>query len=531
MGYLKRIFISIILSLSAIFCMALPAQAEENGFITDSNQCIGENQDALDSVVKAVGENESALGMALDLMTDRAVTGCITGSAIDNPGDATAVVVGEAVSLFWGDPIGDLTRAVLEGNAEALQVVMTFWMDFRIDGGTVDTQIQGIKNITWGLSAILLVVSLIIGGGRIAASRRQGLTDETIESGSVIVRYLTFSIAVPAAIPGGLVASDILSEWIMTNFGASDQTQIFQSTTLTESMAGPVIMIALALFALCGSVMQIIALVVRTLLLPLIGGLAPIFAAASFSETGRGAVKAMTSWLIAAIAFKPVASLLYVTAFWTVSGVQNGGVIGVEPGSVYAAILCAILLALAGFTAPSLLRVIAPMVDRAGGGGGAPVLATGAAMAGGAMGLAGGAMSLAGRMSGGSTGSGAAASAGGASTSGGAGTGAASAGGGGGRVSSAASGGSAAQPSGGGSGARSSGGAARTATAGARPAGANPGRSGGWGRGASVQARAAASGLTGSLEQSTPQSPTTTPRSIFDDSVGAVGPYQGHVRR
>ncbi|MGO3084472.1 MAG: hypothetical protein ACTIIB_04430 [Ancrocorticia populi] len=524
--------------------MAQDSLNQGNDFQQDFAECMeGDGDYEASAEASFLEENLGGLGQSIASGEKR--LGCFDTAFTENPGDAIAAGAGNAASAFWGDPIGDLTKAVMEGNSEALQVVMTFWMDFRLDGGIVDSQVQGVKNITWGLGAVFLVISLMIGGGRIAAARRQGLTDETLDSGSVIVRYLIFSLAVPAAIPGALVASDLLSEWIMTSFGASDEAEVFQSATLEESMAGPVVMIALALFALCGSVMQIIALMVRVLLLPIIAGLAPLFAAASFSETGRGAVKSMAAWLIAAIAFKPAASLLYVVAFWTVSGVQNGAVSGVEQGSVYSAILCSILLALAGFTAPALLRVIAPMVAAAGGGGGAPVMATGAALGGAALGMAGGALGALGRAAGGaaksSTGSGAASGPGAGSGSGSAGSGSSptSGGGGGPRPSGDGGGQPAGSGGGGGGGPRSGGGGhAGGGSASPRPAGAAAGRKGASAstprsmtRAGSVQSRAAMAGLAGSVEQSVSQTPTTTSTPILDENIGATGSYQGQVRR
>lgn len=546
MGILRTALLSLLIT--AVMMMGAPTATAQDNTLNQGNafqqqfrECLeGEDGYLPGAARDFLGDNLGGLGEALAGGDNRFM--CLDTAMTEHPGDALAAGTGNITSAFWGDAVGDFTKAVLEGNTQALQAVMTLWMDFRIDGGTVDAQIQGVKNITWGLAAIFLVLSLIIGGGRIAAARRQGLTDEVLDSGSVVVRYLIFSLAVPAAVPGALLASDVLSEWIMTSFGASDQAQVFDAATLQESMAGPVLMLVLAGVSLAGSVMQIIALAVRVLLLPLVAGLAPLFAAASFSDVGRGAVQSMVSWLLAAVAFKPVASLLYSVAFWVISDIQSGQITGLGEGNVLASIMCALLLALAGFTAPALMRVIAPMVSAAGGSGAAPVIASGAAMGSAAMGMAGATMMRGGgaaatKAAGGGSPAMASAVTGGGMT--GVGT---DSGGGAGGAGRTGGGGGTPPPAGGGGGARSSGasgGSART-TARATPQGAGSVTQGlgtpATSRGGTVRQRALAAGLTGSSGAPLRQMASAGVHGgqILDDSVGTVdhtaaGP--DHIRR
>lgn len=552
MGVLKRLA----LSLATVFAVVLAAPGalaqdtlnEGNDFQQMFAECMEGDEGYLGEGARDFLEgNLGGLGDSLADGDRRFM--CFDTSLTEHPGDAIAAGVGNATSAFWGDPVGDFTKAVLEGNAQALQAVMTLWMDFRIDGGTVDAQIQGVKNITWGISAILLVLSLIVGGGRMAASRRKGMTDELMDSGSVISRYLIFSLAVPAAVPGALLASDVLSEWIMTSFGASDESRIFEAATLDETMAGPVLMLVLAGVALAGSVMQIIALAVRVLILPLVAGLAPLFASASFSEMGRGAVQSMISWLIAAIVFKPVASLLYVVAFWVISDIQSGTITGLGENNVFSAIMCALLMALAGFSAPALMRVIAPMVSAAGGGGAAPVVASGAAVGGAAMGMMG---SMAGRGAGAALNKAASGSSavgqGGApmAASVSAGTGSAGGGsGGGGGAAPSGGGGGGNRPTGGGGGATPTGGAGGGSSApssGTTPQGAQPTPGGSGGshvatktRGGTVTQRAQATGLSGATAAGR-QAAAVAAHSgrILDDNMGSVAEHQpgpSHIRR
>ncbi|MFR9480826.1 hypothetical protein ACLB3B_02165 [Corynebacterium amycolatum] len=288
------------------------------------------------------------------------------------PADTAVKAAGE----YWEDPVGKFVQALIEGNAEVLQLTMTFWFDFSTaQTRNVDANIQGVKNIVAGLAAMALICSFIIGGYRIAASRRMGLQDGVEETAGVVVKYIVFSFGVVAAVPGALIATDVLANKIMENFGVTDPNQVVDLAALDESMGGPVILMILAIVSLLGGLMQILALVVRTLILPIVVGLTPLAAASSFSETGRNMLNNLVAYMIAAVAYKPLAALLYAVVMWNASQPAEGDVL--------TAAVNVLMIALAGFCAPALVRVIAPMTAQAGGGGAAPLAqAAGAGVAG-----------------------------------------------------------------------------------------------------------------------------------------------------
>lgn len=296
------------------------------------------------------------------------------GCTIANP----VQTVGEyAFEDFWGDPVGKLAKAMLEGNAQFMQLVMTFWMDFDTSSREdVAANVQGVKNIVMGVAGFVLVGSFLVAGARVAASRRRGLQDGVEELGENVGRWFIFSACVPVIVPGALVASDELSKAIMEQFGATSPDVFVNMTAFEDAQIGPVVMLVLTAVAIAGSVMQLLALVVRVLMLPIAAGLTPLFAAASFTETGRSGLTHLVGYMIAAVAFKPISALLYVVVLWNVT--RQGD----APQSFEVAVINALMLALAGFVAPMLVRMIVPMVSQAGGGSGAPALAAGATAAG-----------------------------------------------------------------------------------------------------------------------------------------------------
>lgn len=455
-------------------------------------------------------------------------------------------------SEFWSDAIGEFTKAVMEGNVEALSTMMTFWMDFSTTSVNIDTNTQGVRNIVMGLAGFALIASFLVGGYRMVSARRGGLQQNAEDINDNVVRWLVFSLAVPSLVAPAMVASDALADAIMTQFGSPEE--IVNLGSLQDTQFGPVMMLFLTLVVMAGSVVQLLALVTRVLLVPIAAGLTPLFAALSFGETGRQGLNHLVTYLIAAIVFKPVSALLYAVVLWNVSG---DGDIGATGG-----LMNALMIAIAGFSAPVMVRALVPAVSQAGGGGAAPMLAgaTGAlgGMVGGALGAAGRGLSSSAQGGGGaavaqSTGQGTtSASAPGGYSGGGGGPGASGPGNGGGPRPSGGSGGGGSsaprsaggsQPSGAssagsgrasgstpGGGTRSRGAAGGAGTAGgavargARRAGATAARGGARVGGALGQ------GLGTGLARQAGQAPHSAQR-LFDESVGVPGHYAGQVHR
>ncbi|MFL0448025.1 hypothetical protein [Corynebacterium xerosis] len=563
MAILRRMVVAAIAAVAVALLAAPVAMAQpdtRNDYEVAFDECMeSHNFTEEGSIARAIADNAGGLSDA----AKRAA--CADRAGTENPGDAVATAAGWAASEFWGDPIGDFTKSLMEGNAQALQTVMTFWMDYSTaQTANIDANVQGVKNIVFSISGIALVASFLIGGWKIASSRRMGLQEGVEETGEVVGKYIIFSTAVPAMVPGALVASDMLADAIMDNFGVTDPAAFVELTALTENMAGPIIILGLALVSFIGAVVQLLAMVTRVLILPIVTGLMPLAAASSFSQTGRSFLGHTVAFMIAAIAYKPIAALLYAVVLWNVTRPSG-------EDDLMAAVINVLMIALVGFCAPALVKAVAPLTAGAGGGSTAPLLggvATGASMAMGAVGGALGALgsrgaaatgaatsaaapapvpvaggsgpgSVAGGSGGGSRGPSGPAGPGGPSGAGGgsgggrggggaAGRGgaasAASAGGGGGAVAPGASGGR-------GAGSPVAGGGSRMAGAGS--AVARGAQSGGRSvmRGASAGARLASAGFSGGARaaQAVAGAAHGTQR-VLDESIGVTG-YAGQVHR
>lgn len=418
-------------------------------------------------------ENDQSLGSQAGRVTNSATCHVL------KPVDTAVKTVQE--SEFWDGPLGSFVDALISGNTQALQQVMTLWLDFTIGGEEIEGIASGVTYTVWALAFTVFVISLIVVGAKMAALRRQGLADGMEELGSLYGRFLIIGVAVPMIVPPAIVAFDLITDQILTLMpqGESLEDAIGESIP-AKDIFEPALLLLPMLFTLAGTVTQMVALAARVLILPILVGLLPVAAAGSGTETGRMSVKSMMTWICAAIAFKPLAALLYVVAFNIASGDSIDGADGTI-GTIFSLLI----LGIAGFSPLMVLKIVSPMFANTSGQNSAATAGAAMAGVGGAAGLAlgGGAAAAgaAGKALGGGTGGGSGGSAGkGGSGSPGTGGSPTPPSGGGGQTGGGDSPG--AQPTGGGSG--GSGGSGGTGGgSNAQPTGGSPSASTGPGTG------------------------------------------------
>ncbi|WP_125197042.1 hypothetical protein [Corynebacterium bovis] len=310
---------------------------------------------------------------------------CTLDSGADHPLDAVAAGVGNAASKFWGDPVGKFAKSVIEGNQQALEMVMTFWMDFDMGKALVEDNSTGVVNIMWYVILGACVINMIIVGTRMVWLRRQGVADGIEEIGGVFWNMALYSVVLPAGIFSAIGASDVLSHAILDQFGASDADSFLEGVNFADDQAGPVVMLFIAGLAFVGSCVQFLAMVARVLILPVLIGLMPLFAGLSATDWGRQGLNSGRNWLIALVLYKPLAAIFYCVAFW-VHNSQGDGI-------VWTAVR-GLAVGLAGFSILSLAKVIVPGMASMGGAnsgtaGAAMGMATGAVAAGAMAGIGG----------------------------------------------------------------------------------------------------------------------------------------------
>lgn len=256
----------------------------------------------------------------------------------------------------------------------------------------------------WWYTAAAAVLSVIIGGIRMAWEQRAEPGKETLKS------LLTLIVVAGAGVTivGLLVAAaDAFSNWIIsaslqcdvtsassTCFGQNMLSLLALTTNPAAGGLGSLLIIILGIIAILATVFQIALMVARGGMLVVLTGILPLSASFTNTEMGKMWFRRNIAWLAAFILYKPAAAMIYAVAFQLA-----GANIFRDDGSGLLAVLTGLMLMIiALFAMPALMRFVTPMVGSLAGGAGS-TLAVGAMAA-----LPTGAASL-GRLGSGSDGS------------------------------------------------------------------------------------------------------------------------------
>lgn len=244
-----------------------------------------------------------------------------------------------------------------------------------------------IQNSLWWYMAAAAMLSVIIGGARMAWEQRA-------EPGRDLVRSLLTLIVVSGAgltIVGLLVAaSDSFAVWLLngslkcdvgnrdgTCFGGNMATLLALTTNPATGGLGSILIIVLGLLAVLVSLVQIILMLARGGMLVILAGILPVSASATNTEMGRTWFKRCVAWLTAFILYKPAAAIVYATAFKLA-----GTSVFKDDGSGLISILTGLTLMTVALVAlPALMRFVTPLVGSLASGGAAAGMALAGAAA------------------------------------------------------------------------------------------------------------------------------------------------------
>lgn len=247
-----------------------------------------------------------------------------------------------------------------------------------------------LQSSLWWYMGAAAIVSVVIGGARMAWEQRAEPGRETVKS------LLTLVVVAGAGttIVGLLVAAaDSFSVWVI-NSSLDCQVDVEGSACFGENMTallaltsgpagglGAILIIVLGLIAILATIFQIVLMVARGGMLVILTGILPLSASFTNTEMGKAWFRKCLAWLIAFILYKPAAAIVYAAAF------QLAGTdVFSDDGSGLLAVLTGLMLMIiALFAMPALMRFVTPMVGAmAGGAGGAMAVGAMAAVPSGA---------------------------------------------------------------------------------------------------------------------------------------------------
>ncbi|MBM4600347.1 hypothetical protein GS440_19155 [Rhodococcus hoagii] len=234
-----------------------------NDFQQDYAKCEdGDNGGLVGTVIDSA---LTVLGPATQVltMTDNPLR-CTLKAGAANPVDAAATGLENAASAFWGDPVGKLAKAVMEGSVSAFAMVMTFWMSVPIPGLSGAAGMNGIRNITFELQFVFLAFGIVFAAIKLAIARKQAVLDGAEESARMITRTIFAVTLLPLLVLTLHAIGDSFSSFVIEKAAGEGSGTINGIAWIDEETGlGPVVSLLFAGLALLGSVVQLIALIVR----------------------------------------------------------------------------------------------------------------------------------------------------------------------------------------------------------------------------------------------------------------------------
>jgi len=323
-----------------------------------------------DQTCNQIYDDLNSLGLPGVSLGAAASAACKAGNAATHPNDAATAVRDKA----WDSTFGKVVDSLMNGLGEALIMALTFWMKVpneRLSNG--GQLFEKINDYTYEVQILLLIVSIILSGVRLAEARRGAVLAEAAESFRMFARVVFSSWMLGAVIVAGTQASDRFSAWVIqdaTNGQAKNIAELMVKTSKLQAFS-PGLVLIIAIVGLLGALAQIVLAIVRQGLLVVAAGVLPLAAAASGTNLGRGSYQKLLSWIIAFMLWKPVAAIVYMIAFLAAGNTDDTTATAGLPDADQAQrmLVAIVLLGSVAFVLPTLMRLVAPTVGMVGQGG------------------------------------------------------------------------------------------------------------------------------------------------------------------
>ncbi|MCI1889063.1 hypothetical protein [Bifidobacterium crudilactis] len=231
----------------------------------------------------------------------------------------------------------------------------------------------------WFYMLVAAAISVMVGMVRLMMARDTQPADDTLKS---LVRLIVVAGAGTTLVQLALNAGDAFSTWLLNEATDHDfNAAITKDLQISGLMpGGALLIIILGLLSLIACLVQIALMILRSGLLVVLVGILPLASANTNTEWGMNWYHKSLGWLVAFVLYKPVASIIYATCFWMISGGafgdQSGTIAGPMVGFVFMVCSIVALPALMKFAVPA----VSAMGSGSGGGGAAAAAPTGAMM-------------------------------------------------------------------------------------------------------------------------------------------------------
>jgi hypothetical protein len=250
-----------------------------------------------------------------------------------------------------------------------------------------------IQSATFPYMLLILIISLIIAVVKMAYSQKGEDVNQIVGN---IMKVLVVSTLSATLFSLFAKMTDDYSKWVLgAAVGQGSQAFINNSKAAVDGMNSlPALVIFSILFGVIGVItcgIQILLMLLRALILPILIGILPLQAAADSTKIGQDAFQKTLGWIIAILLYKPAAATIYAV----------GNVIVKQQDDFLIGFCSLLLVAIAStFALPFLMKMLVPQVGTTADSAGTAGALAGGAVAIGAIaatgGIAAGAMAVGG---------------------------------------------------------------------------------------------------------------------------------------
>lgn len=240
-----------------------------------------------------------------------------------------------------------------------------------------------LQSSLWWYMGAAAIVSVIIGGARMAYEQRAEPGRETVKGLLTLVVVAGAGVTIVGLL---VAAADSFSVWVLNGslqcnvatdsacFGDNMLTLLALTSNPAAGGLGSLLIVLLGLVAILATAFQIVLMVARGGMLVVLTGILPLSASFTNTEMGKTWFRKCIAWLVAFILYKPAAAIIYAAAFQLV-----GADVFADDGSGLLAVLTGLMLmVIALFAMPALMRFVTPMAGAMASGAGGAALAAGA---------------------------------------------------------------------------------------------------------------------------------------------------------
>ena len=229
---------------------------------------------------------------------------CVVGKVVGS-------VIGAAAGTAADDALSGIAGAIQSGVSWIVTSSIDWWVQLPSPDLAAEPAVGRLQQWTLPIAVAVAVAGLIIAGARMALSRK---ANPLIDAGSGLFTIAATS-AVGVLLPTLLLkAGDAWSTWIL-NASAGGQFAARLTGVLTLGGAAPAVVVVLGIVAIVISAIQAVLMLFRQGALVILAGMMPLAAAGTLTPGTRSWFKRVAGWELALIFYKPVAALVYATAF------------------------------------------------------------------------------------------------------------------------------------------------------------------------------------------------------------------------